>query len=609
MRRRAVSALALSALLTACGGGGGGSATAPQPVSNGMTQQIGTGVTGTLKLTVANGTGVSANKRAPKFVSGGAKSAGVSVGGEQVQYVDVSTSSPLCTTAQNVRTCTILVGAPAGQTSFNVSLYDAAMGGGHLLSSGSTTATIVAGQTFSVPIAMNAAVATVISSTNTTFTSGTAGSVTFAPVFADAAAQAITGTTPFLYPISITFNTTHVTSSPATVTAPGQQITFTYDGSTSLPSTVTATVMANGVSVFVGTVPVNSNTAIAVTRCNFSPQTQGSNIPAQITVGPDGKIWWAETVTNSIGRIDPAVGCSSMTHFPNATGVGAPLGIAAGGDGNIWYSTGNVKLGRMSTSGGAPSTGSTSITVSGAGGTTGRLAVDSQGNVWYINYASTFSQVAYVDKTTFAVNTFGSTPTPNALKSLSALVLGPDNAMWATEPFTSPTSQLVRVTTPANGTAGTMVESDILNTTGAIGINSVYPFDMAAGPDGNIWLPLFASNAMNQFYAKFAPSPTPVTSFTQYLNLIDPNAFANLVTMFKGGDGNMWIAEGGGAVKIPIATPNAPVVEFFTDNGQTTMQSCTAGPDGNNWCTVYGSPPLGQGFINTYDGVIYWTPH
>ena len=116
-----------------------------------------------------------------------------------------------------------------------------------------------------------------------------------------------------------------------------------------------------------------------------------------------------------------------------------------------------------------------------------------------------------------------------------------------------------------------------------------------------------------QFFGKFPPVANP--TITEYANTFDPNAFANLVTMAKGLDGNMWIAEGGGAVSIPPANPTMPNVQFFTDVGQTTMVKCIGGPDssgqsnpGQIWCTAIGGPPLSAGFIATTDSIVTWKP-
>jgi len=602
-----VAALSVAGLSLAACGGGGGAAPAPRAaaVSNGTTAQIGSGVTGTLTLTVANGTGASAKNRSLKFVSPGALSAGISINNGTVTFADVSASSTLCTTAAGVRTCTINVGAPAGMTSFAVSLYDAATGGGHLLGSGSNSTTVVSGTPFTVAIGINPVVAGLMTNANISFTLGTPGSQTVTPQFLDPAGQIITGSgnvPNFLNTIGITFSDPHITATPSSLTTPGQSITFSYDGSALVASNVTSTITSNGVPVFTNHITIPGLLAI---RYNLGPINGGGIAPQQITVGPDNKIWWAEQQTNLIGRIDPAIGASSITHFPTGFATGSAKGIAKGGDGNIWYSNGGRIIARMTTSGAAPATGPAQITVGLTGSQVTYLAPDSQGNVWYLNAGAGFSQVAYVDMSTFLPITFGSTPTPNGVNFASQLALGSDKAMWFTEPDTTPHSIVGRITTPANGTAGTYVESGINGTNGT----TIFPFDLASGPDGNIWLSVFASTATNQFYAYFAPAAT-ISGIFVFPNIIDPNAFANLVTMTAGPDGNMWIAEGGGAVKIPPASPTAAVTEFFTDNGQTTMNKCVAGPasDGKLWCTAVGSAPLGQGFIATADSIVTWVP-
>jgi streptogramin lyase len=417
------------------------------------------------------------------------------------------------------------------------------------------------------------------------------------PAFADAAGVTIAGSANYASAIHVTSSDPHVTiTSPAggLLTAPGQAITFSYDGNAAASSTVTigytssSTIASSAVGV----------PGLAVTRYDLG--SPGTTNPGQLVQGNDHKIWWTEFGTNQIGRIDPAVGASSITHFPSGFASGRPIGITAGGDGNIWYSNGGQVIARMTTSGAAPASGPAQITVSGVGGQVRALATDAAGNVWYVNAAAGFSQVAYVDFLTFSTHTFGSTPTADAIGSGSALTLGQDNAMWFTEPFTTPLSHIGRITTPLNGTAGIYSEYNLSATNGT----TIFPFDIAEGPDGKIWLPVFASNAANQFYASFVPGAVKSGTVSLYPNLIDPNAFANLVTIVAGADGNMWIAEGGGAVKISPASPTTPITQFFTDNGQTTMVKCMSGPDLNLWCTAIGSAALGPGFINTNDGII-----
>ena len=255
----------------------------------------------------------------------------------------------------------------------------------------------------------------------------------------------------------------------------------------------------------------------------------------------------------------------------------------------------------MTPTGGVPGTGPQHLTVGAAGSEIGRLTTDSNGNVWYINGGAGFSQVAYVDCTNFSINTFGSTPTPNALYQFAGLALGADKAIWFTED--EGTQKIGRITTPANGIAGTYSEFPIPNT-GA----TTFPTDMTGGPDGKIWFSVFGSVATTQFFGNFVPGAG--IAINEFPNVIDPNAFANLVTIFSGADGNIWMAEGGGAVKINPASPTTPLVEFFTDNGQTSMVNCISGttPDGNLWCSAYGGPSLGPPFIATADAILTWKP-
>jgi virginiamycin B lyase len=54
----------------------------------------------------------------------------------------------------------------------------------------------------------------------------------------------------------------------------------------------------------------------------------------QITVGPEGDVWFTEPGVNAIGRITPQ---GSITQFPIATPDSAPSEIATGPDGDLWF--------------------------------------------------------------------------------------------------------------------------------------------------------------------------------------------------------------------------------------------------------------------------------
>jgi streptogramin lyase len=61
--------------------------------------------------------------------------------------------------------------------------------------------------------------------------------------------------------------------------------------------------------------------------------------PFQMTVAPDGNVWFTEGLANKIGRITPS-GTGSEFPVPTAYSPGplpGLIGITVGPDGNIWF--------------------------------------------------------------------------------------------------------------------------------------------------------------------------------------------------------------------------------------------------------------------------------
>ena len=479
-----------------------------------------------------------------------------------------------------------------------------------MLGQGSNSVTVVAGTTFSLTVGINAVVASVNTfnfSPSPSFQFGTASSITGTVTFADPSGAAITGSgnvPNYLQPITITSNDPHVTITPSSVTTPGQSFTAHYDGSALVASQVMITATSGSTVVASGPVILPG---LIVTRYNLGALGSGFTAgPEQIVVGPDGNIWWTERITNMIGRINPSIGASSIVHFPSGFASGFAAGITVGPDGNMWYSNDGRLIARMTTSGTVPGTGPAQITVGAPGSAVGRLNTDSQGNVWYLNGGAGFSQVAYVDAS-FTVHTFGAKPSGvNSIRPFGGLSLGADNAMWFTEENAYPNYPTNRAHYHACKRLQRVRDSEYTDpNSGPL----IYPTDITKGPDGKIWYSEFDgnSNAPNQFYANFVPGVT--INITEFPNVINPAAFANLVTIFTGADGNIWLAEGGGAVRVIPSNPTMPNTEFFTDNGQTSMIDCLRGttPDNHLWCTAIGSAG-GNGFIPTADSIITWAP-
>src|SRR5688572_7121457 len=67
--------------------------------------------------------------------------------------------------------------------------------------------------------------------------------------------------------------------------------------------------------------------------------------PGDITVGPDGNLWFVLQESNQIGRITPA---GVVTEFPIPTAESLPQSIALGVDGNLWFTEAKAgQIGRI----------------------------------------------------------------------------------------------------------------------------------------------------------------------------------------------------------------------------------------------------------------------
>src|SRR5215510_8200178 len=66
--------------------------------------------------------------------------------------------------------------------------------------------------------------------------------------------------------------------------------------------------------------------------------------------GPDRCLWFCESGTGKIGRLDPANG--SFTEFALSDPKATPIGITVGADGNLWFAQKSAnKIGRITPSG------------------------------------------------------------------------------------------------------------------------------------------------------------------------------------------------------------------------------------------------------------------
>ncbi|MCA1683652.1 MAG: hypothetical protein LC708_00755, partial [Actinobacteria bacterium] len=146
-----------------------------------------------------------------------------------------------------------------------------------------------------------------------------------------------------------------------------------------------------------------------------------------------------------------------------------------------------------------------------------------------------------------------------------------------------------------------------------------YPFDLAVGPDGNLWTastpgggafePLHLARITTAGVASSVPTEgravfPRITSgpdgnlwmFNLYANSVDKLALDGaLIARYaipinggtgdiaKGPDGNVWVASQSG--RLYRVTPTGEVTEFQSPTGGGGAADVTAGPDGNVWFT------------------------
>jgi hypothetical protein len=352
--RRAGPILACALTLSACGGGGTSS---PAPSSSAL-------VAGRVVLTIAQTSGAAAARK-PQYISPSAVSVSIVVNGGAPTIADISATSPDCTTSGQSRVCTIPLQAPVGNDTFTFNQYDGANATGHLLGSGTATATVVAGQAFQIAATLNGTVASITLSIGALPPAGAPGTAALTVTAKDAAGDTIVGPGNYTTPItlSVVDPTGQTSLSTSTITAPSATpVTINYAGGLGVNATITGSAAGAtpGSVVFAPTggglnlyVSEFGNTSITVTPASAS----GNAAPARTIAGSN---------TQLSQNYDLAVDGSGNTYVSNLRG-GAITVYASGANGNV------APIRTLS----GPATG-----VSGALG----LAIDGSGNLVEDNF-------------------------------------------------------------------------------------------------------------------------------------------------------------------------------------------------------------------------------
>jgi streptogramin lyase len=242
-----------------------------------------------------------------------------------------------------------------------------------------------------------------------------------------------------------------------------------------------------------------------------------------------------------------------------------PSKIAAGPEGNLWFTERNPEVGNQIGR----------ITPSGTV-TQFPVLVDSipqgitngpDGNLWFteINNPECVetcrSKVGRITPSGTRTEFFAGITSGSQPWEITA---GPDGNLWFTEfnnPAPSDTNKIARVTP-----SGTVTEFPFTSTV------QHAPTGITAGPDGNLWFTERVADAIGRI--------TPTGTITEFPV---PTAGSGPVSIAAGADGGLWFTEEN-VKKIGRITPAGAVTEFSSGiSSAAEPRTIAAGPDGNLW--------------------------
>jgi len=280
--------------------------------------------------------------------------------------------------------------------------------------------------------------------------------------------------------------------------------------------------------------------------------------PDDITVGPDGALWFTENgPTNVAGRITTS---GAITEFAGTPGAFAGArGIVAGPDGNLWF----VENGRGAVAKLTPSGHITEYVTPTAGTDPTRITRGPDGNLWF-----TMTVANLIGRITMAgVITEYSVPTPGSWPWDSKT--GRNGALWFTE---QASGQIGRITT-----AGV-----ITNEYSAPGATA-----LVSGPDGNLW---FAPARSGNAYGIGRMTTSGALTFF----CCTPNNVLN-TGMVVGPDGNIWFTEHDQAL-IGRVTMSGKITAYSGATLGAGPVNISPGPSGDPhlWFTEFQGNSIGK---------------
>jgi len=290
------------------------------------------------------------------------------------------------------------------------------------------------------------------------------------------------------------------------------------------------------------------------------PVPTAQSRPYTIVAGPDGNLWFTESVGNKLGRITPA---GVITEYPVPTAASGPYGIAIGRDGDVWFTErfGN-KIGRYT-----PSTGTfREFRIPTPFAQPWEIALGPDGNLWF-----TEEDVNQIGRVTpqGIVREF---PPPPGGSFPTGITAGQDGRMWFTQEIGD---QIGRIEPAGAMTMFTIPTVQVL------------PWDIVPGLDGGLWFTELSGRAVGR-----------ISTSGQIVELPVPGAFSGIAGVCAGPDGRLWFTEND--THHVAAMDASGNVQPILPTGQRPL-GLALGPDGNLWFTEADGNAIGRVELATSD--------
>ena len=540
-----------------------------------------------------------------KYVSASTASVVLTVNGTPLPAYNTTATSPGCSASNGGVICSFAFAASVGAAAFNVKAYDAANGGGNLLSQGNVTQTLVAGSN-TIPVIMGG-VTSWISVSAAGINAGTAGTTPVIVQAKDADGNVIVGPGNYSSPITIADgDTTGITTisvngtnegTSATVNSPSDSVVLNYSGKKLVSAALTPS--ATGVSAVTSGSFAPALTYLTTYQLPLPSTPNDAFTPIWIAASGDGNLWvtatdsstgnaslFKMTTSGAMTEFDP--GAAPSTALPVNVGIEGIAGTPPGSAVAAWFTFSNVGVAPQVAVGSITESGAvTTYSVAnwcGAGiqGFADQIQSDLAGGAWFqifcFSTPNTTSQVAHISS--------NGTITLSSVLSISpgGFVLGKDGNLYITGCAATPCTHGTVLQAVVSG--GAIVSTNIL--TSSSSTNSY--FGITQSDDGDLWLGdgNCPSHLVRLHFATAAFSSGVFSAFSPAQGCTSPSLLVN------GGNDTIWAASdnstGSGITEvIPAANQGAPTMIGLSPplpNGVTGGSSVynysqgVLGPDG-----------------------------